>query len=88
LTDLFGGSAGSSSTTQSISASIDALAKSVSALGAVLPDISQFSAVDDLQRGISLPMSRLIDALWVLGVFGLPGLVISYVLLRNKEVAP
>jgi hypothetical protein len=88
LTDLFGGSAGSSSTTQSISASIDALAKSVSALGAVLPDISQFSAVDDLQRGVSLPMSRLIDALWVLGLFGLPGLVISYVLLRNKEVAP
>lgn len=88
MTDLFGGSAGSSSTTQSISASIDALAKTVSTLGNVLPDISQFSAIDDLQRGISLPLSRLTDALTVLGLFGLPALVLSYVLLRNKEVAP
>jgi hypothetical protein len=88
MTDLFGGSAGSSSTTQSISKSIDALAKSVSMFSRVLPDISQFSAIDDLDRGVSLPLSRLTDALSVLGVFGLPLLVLSYVLLRNKEVAP
>jgi len=54
----------------------------------VLPDISQFSALEDLEKGIALPKDRLTDAGKVLLIFGLPMTVLAYVLLRQKEVAP
>jgi hypothetical protein len=54
----------------------------------VLPDISKFAAVEDIERGVTISMDRIRDPLLVLLTFGLPLLVISYVILRNKEVAP
>jgi hypothetical protein len=66
----------------------EALSKSLVWLSAILPDISQFAATDDIERGVAISASRLTDALTVLVCFGLPMLTLGYVLLRNKEVAP
>ena len=57
-------------------------------LAGFLPDIAQFSAIEDIERGITIPSERLTAPLLVLAMFGLPTLTLTYVLLRNKEVAP
>ncbi|HTL30476.1 MAG TPA: ABC transporter permease subunit [Tepidisphaeraceae bacterium] len=66
----------------------EALARSLTILSSILPDISQFSAAEDIEKGVSISSQRLADAAMVLFAFGLPMLALSYVLLRNKEVAP
>jgi ABC-type transport system involved in multi-copper enzyme maturation permease subunit len=66
----------------------EALSKSLVTVSTVLPDISQFSATEDIEKGVAISGQRLADALAVLLGFGLPMLALSYVLLRNKEVAP
>jgi len=71
-----------------VSDSVEALAKMLNILTKVLPDITQFSALEDIEKGVSLPMSRLTDCLAVIGAFGVPLTVMAYVFLRNKEVAP
>ena len=71
-----------------VSDSVEALAKLLNVLARVLPDISQFSALEDIERGVSLPLSRLTDSLTVIAIFGIPLIVVSYVFLRKKEVAP
>jgi hypothetical protein len=76
------------SVAKTVSRSVEALAKLLNMVSKVLPDISQFAAVEDLERGVTIPKQRLTAPLLVLLVFGLPVLVLSYVILRNKEVAP
>jgi ABC-type transport system involved in multi-copper enzyme maturation permease subunit len=71
-----------------VSDSVEALAKMLNILSNVLPDITKFSALEDIERGVSLPISRLTDSLTVIGMFGVPLMVMSYIFLRNKEVAP
>lgn len=86
VTDLF--KSGDPDVAKTISTSVEVLAKFLNAVTSVLPDISKFSALEDLEAGIALPKQRLVDALQVLAVFGLPMTVLAYVLLRQKEVAP
>lgn len=76
------------SVAKTVSRSVEALAKLLNLVSNVLPDISQFAAVEDIERGLTIPSQRLTAPLLVLLVFGLPMLVLSYVILRNKEVAP
>jgi hypothetical protein len=64
------------------------MSRVVSAVGAVLPDIQQFSAIEDIERGTTISARTLEAPLVVLAMFGMPTLVLSYVVLRNKEVAP
>ena len=71
-----------------VSASVEALSKLLNGLAAVLPDIGQFSAIEDIESGVTIPPAKLISPLLVLAAFGVPMLVLSYVFLRNKEVAP
>jgi ABC-type transport system involved in multi-copper enzyme maturation permease subunit len=71
-----------------VSDSVEALAKMLNLLTKVLPDITQFSALEDIERGVSLPINRLTDSLSVIGAFGVPLTVMAYIFLRNKEVAP
>jgi ABC-type transport system involved in multi-copper enzyme maturation permease subunit len=66
----------------------EALSKSLVLMSSILPDISQFSATEDIEKGVTISARRMTDALTVLVGFGLPMLALSYVLLRNKEVAP
>jgi hypothetical protein len=73
---------------QTVSKTVEALSRLLNLVAAVLPDITQFSALEDVERGIALPMSRITDSLKVLLVFGLPMVVLAYVFFRRKEVAP
>jgi ABC-type transport system involved in multi-copper enzyme maturation permease subunit len=53
-----------------------------------LPDISRFPVTEDIERGVSMPAAKLVGALRVLLGFGVPIILLSYIFLRNKEVAP
>ncbi|HZK81596.1 MAG TPA: ABC transporter permease subunit, partial [Humisphaera sp.] len=64
---------------------LSALLKNVSKF---LPDVAKFPVTDDIERGVSIPPSKIKDALGVLFCYGLPMVVFSYVILRRKEVAP
>ncbi|HSZ59965.1 MAG TPA: hypothetical protein VK797_30260 [Tepidisphaeraceae bacterium] len=74
--------------TQVISSSIDALAKVLTAVAAVLPDLSKFPVMENITRGVATPPRQLAQALGVLFSYGLPMLVVSFIILKNKEVAP
>ncbi len=71
-----------------VSTSVNAMTEAVRMVGSVLPDISRFAATEDLERGISIPAGRLGSAAGVAFGFGVPLMVLAYVILRNKEVAP
>lgn len=87
VTDLFG-AGGSAATGRVVSSTVEAMTKMLNTFGTVLPDITQFSAIDDIERGISIGTQNLVNPLIVLALFGLPLLTLSYIFLRNKEVAP
>jgi hypothetical protein len=67
---------------------LDKLSKSLQAVAKVLPDVDRFKVTEDIERGVSIPARTLLDALVVLGAFGLPLLALSYLILKKKEVAP
>ena len=67
---------------------LDVLIKSVRHFGDALPDIGAFGTGDYLQQGEAVPPALLGRAALVLLGFGLPLVVLGYVRLRNKEVAP
>jgi len=71
-----------------VSKTVEALARLLNTSAKVLPDISQFASIEDLERGLAIPLFKLRESLLVLLTFGLPVAVLSYVFLRNKEVAP
>jgi ABC-type transport system involved in multi-copper enzyme maturation permease subunit len=74
--------------TRVVSASVDALAKMLTTLSKILPDVSKFPVIDDISRGVSIPPRSIVDSLGVLACYGLPMLVLSFVIFKNKEVAP
>lgn len=56
--------------------------------GKVLPDLDQFRVTDDIERGVTIPWHDLFDPLLVLLTFGTLLLILAYIFLRQKEVAP
>ncbi len=86
-TSLFGAS-GSASSSRVVSSTVEAMSRMLNTLGDVLPDIGQFSAIEDIERGVSISHATMLNPIMVLLTFGLPMIVLSYVILRNKEVAP
>ena len=73
---------------ETVNRSVEALNQFMTTVAKILPDVSRFVVMDDIDRGVSMPWSRLYDPLLVLGAFGIPVIVLSYVFLRRKEVAP
>jgi ABC-type transport system involved in multi-copper enzyme maturation permease subunit len=71
-----------------VSTTVEGLSKMLNTVSAVLPDISKFEASEDVERGVTLSRDRVFQALGVVGGFGIPLLVLSYIFLKNKEVAP
>lgn len=71
-----------------VSSSVDALAKVLTAVAAFLPDLSKFPVMEEITRGVAIPPRKVLDALGVLVCYGLPMIVISFIILKNKEVAP
>jgi hypothetical protein len=54
----------------------------------VLPDVGRFPVVEDLDRGVSIPAAKVARAGQELLVYGIPLVLLTYLILRNKEVAP
>jgi hypothetical protein len=73
---------------KAVSATVERLSSFLNATAAVLPDISRFSAIEDIERGITIPRAKVAEALLVAFGFGIPLIVLAYVFLKNKEVAP
>jgi ABC-type transport system involved in multi-copper enzyme maturation permease subunit len=73
---------------QVISTSVDSLAKMLTVISGVLPDLSKFPVMDDITRGVSIPPGHLLESISVLIYYALPMLVLSFIILKNKEVAP
>jgi hypothetical protein len=68
--------------------SINALTKALTVVSAFLPEISRFEATADIERGVSVPVSRFANAGWVLLGYGVPMVILAYLILKRKEVAP
>jgi hypothetical protein len=86
-TDLTGNK-GDVVTTKLFTTTLDKLNKVLQAAAKVLPDVDQFRATEDIERGVSIPMRTLASAGWVLVGFGFPTLALAYIFLKKKEVAP
>lgn len=86
-TDFFGGNA-KPLETKLFAGSVSALNWFLQTVSKVLPDLDQFRVTEDIERGFAIPQAHMIDALKVLGGFGLPLIVLAYLFLRKKEVAP
>ena len=50
--------------------------------------MAQFDAISDIEQSAAIPGRKLTDALQVVGGFGLPAIVLAYLILKRKEVAP
>ncbi len=84
--DMFPGASAASA--RALSESADALAAGMKMLGSVLPPISQFAALEDMERGVAIAGETMGAALVVALAFGIPLTVLSYIFLKHKEVAP
>jgi hypothetical protein len=73
---------------KAVSATVEQLSWFLNFASTVLPDISRFTAVEDIERGVTVSAKRLGDAAAVALGFGIPLTVLAYVVLKNKEVAP
>lgn len=74
--------------TRAISETVDALATFLNTVSSVLPDLSKFAAVESIDKGIAIPSRVIRDSLGVSLGYGIPLLVLAYIFLRFKEVAP
>jgi hypothetical protein len=71
-----------------VSTSVDALSRGMHYFSLILPDTSTFDAVGSIQEGVGVSNDEFLQALEVVAGFGLPAIVIAYLILRGKEVAP
>jgi ABC-type transport system involved in multi-copper enzyme maturation permease subunit len=86
-TDFFGSNAGGVQT-RVFTDTLGALNKVLNFVAKVLPDLDQFRVTEDIERGVTIPFKSLVDPLGVILTFGVPTLILAYVFLRRKEVAP
>jgi hypothetical protein len=70
------------------STGVDSLSHGLNLLSRVLPDTGQFDAISDIQQGNSISSDTLLAAAGVLAGFGISAVVLAYVILLGKEVAP
>jgi ABC-type transport system involved in multi-copper enzyme maturation permease subunit len=71
-----------------VSEAVDSLSKLLNIVSKWLPDIAQFSATEDIERGMTVAPRVLRESLKVILMFGVPLAIWSYVFLKRKEVAP
>jgi hypothetical protein len=68
--------------------SVDALGRMLELVATFLPDVASFQATADIERGITVSGERLARAGWVLLGYGAPVVMLAYLILKRKEVAP
>lgn len=71
-----------------ISSAVDGLSRALNIVSKVSPDISQFSATEDIERGITIAPHVLLESIKVIIAFGLPLTILAYARLKRMEVAP
>ena len=71
-----------------ISSSIEGLSSFLNIVSHVLPDISTFSATEEIERGVNIPFIVLMRAGLTILCFGFPMTLLAYIVLKKKEVAP
>jgi ABC-type transport system involved in multi-copper enzyme maturation permease subunit len=71
-----------------ISSAVDNLSHMLNTVSKIMPDISQFSATEDIERGIMITSGILLESLKVIAAFAIPLTMLAYVFLKRKEVAP
>jgi hypothetical protein len=71
-----------------VSSAVEALSRGLRTVAVVLPDVSQFPASEDLERGISIPMAVMGEAAKSLLLYGTIVIIGGYLILRFAEVAP
>jgi hypothetical protein len=87
ISDVFGAKA-DPVTSRVLSDTMGALNKLLAVAGKVLPDLDQFRVTENIERGVNIPWQYLIDPLMVILTFGTLLLILAYIFLRQKEVAP
>jgi hypothetical protein len=75
-------------TARIVRTSVGALTAVLNFLSAFLPDVSKFAATEHIERGVAIPAATLRGAGWVLLGYGVPMMLLAYLILRRKEVAP
>lgn len=73
---------------EAVRATVERLSSFLNFISTILPDIGKYAAVEDIERGVAIPVERLRAALMVTLGFGLPLVLLAYLFLKNKEVAP
>ena len=73
---------------QVVSTTVDALRRTLEFVTSVLPDVGNFGVGGVVERGLIVPLGTYGPALFTLLAFGLPLVMLGYLVLRNKEVAP
>ena len=71
-----------------ISETVEGLNGILNHLSKFLPDITQFASSEHIEAGIAVPRSVIKSSLYVSILFGIPMLLLSYIFLKYKEVAP
>lgn len=74
--------------TRALSETIDNMVYAMDAVTSVLPNLSKFAALEPMERGLAVPAQTLAASLLVSLAFGIPLLVLAYLFLKLKEVAP
>ena len=88
VTDLFGFGWRDPEKNYVVTTGMEGLAAMLRNVAMFLPDVSRFPVMDDIDRGVTIPGARLGRAALEVTFFGRPLLMRSYVIMRNKEVAP
>ncbi|HYE17517.1 MAG TPA: hypothetical protein VEA69_03680, partial [Tepidisphaeraceae bacterium] len=85
--DLLGQNA-STTGKQLFAGTVSGLNAGLKAIAKFLPETERFRVTEDIDRGVSIPASTILEALGVLGGYAVPVLLLGYLRLRHKEVAP
>jgi hypothetical protein len=83
--DLYGDQSGAGS--EATAAAVEGLRQTMFVLATLLPDLNAFAVDSFVERGQSVPWSKLGSATMMSLLFALPLAMLAYVILRNKEVA-
>ncbi len=73
---------------RAVTDSLEALTGTLRTVSKVLPDVATFPLIEDIDRGVSIPGRKVLGAARTVVLYGLPLVLLTYVILRNKEVAP
>ncbi len=71
-----------------VNQTVETLTRALTIATIATPQIDSFGVTELVEKGVSISWSQVNQPLWILLLYGLPFLTFSYVILRNKEVAP